>query len=326
MSLCAGPSPEEDVSGWQLSPSAERYMVTAFIAALQFFYNTGKDKATPPTAEGDEEEDEASGGSRRRLDAGGERGAVGGVSSAHASPECARRGSFIDNTHAVAPVVSSVLQVLYHGTWADKESAETDPDSGAAQEKARRRSTSSLKERQQRLRLDTVSECLWSLYAALHGMVVTLLGALSTYSFEACVVYVVLAVVLHADLVSLLYLVVFGVLVTRPRTVLERHWRTLVHASACLVMAEYLVVLRLPPSLEPTTGPVAVIMGARQCSLFAQYADAEAQAYPYSYGQWLGLCISDSALLLVDFGLLLLTIVQSKRFKAGKDKSCTLHS
>lgn len=355
--LAAGTALNGSLSGWQLSPSAERYMIIAYLAALQFFYNTGsrsrlKKKGGGESGQDEEEEEEDGppamgverGLSRRHLQEGGVIRGMLGISSSHASPECARRGSFIDNTRAVAPVVTSVLTALSQGVWdpQQQEAAGEDdgppPESRGGEEDTRpARAVSSAsssvgggRKRSGSIRAGVVRQWLWTVYGALHAGVRALLSCLSAHSFEVCVLYVVVAVVLHADLVSLLYLALFLLLTTRPRPWLEQHWRLLVHALAVLVMCEYLVVLRLPPALASHSsgkGLVARLMGSRQCSLFAKYADhssllpPEEHAVPYSYGQWLGLCISDTSLLLVDFVMLMLSIIQSKRFRAGTSAS-----
>jgi hypothetical protein len=167
------------------------------------------------------------------------------------------------------------------------------------------------------LRCSIVKQLLIELYEGLHAGARALLATATAFSFELCVLYSVVATLLHADLVSLLYMGFFLLLTTQPRALLHRRWRLVVHGLALLVLIEYLVVLRLPPHLEDPKSPLARVMGSRQCSLFARFADAEVRSFPYSYGQWLGVCISDQRLLVVDFVMLLLAIIQGKRFKAG---------
>jgi len=156
-------------------------------------------------------------------------------------------------------------------------------------------------------------------YQLLHYLILQLLQLGTTYSFECAVIYIVIAAVMHSDLVGMLYLCLFVVLSTQPRIRLKQRWQYVVYAAAALVMAEYWVVLRLPPAAGAEANKeVNKFLGSRQCSVFHAYTPAEVKGYPYEYGQWLGLCITDDSLLVVDFIFLLLTILQSKRFRASE--------
>lgn len=155
------------------------------------------------------------------------------------------------------------------------------------------------------------------LYHLLHRAVLTLLAGGAAFAFELCVVLTVIAALAHADLVSFLYLGLFGLLVALPRATLRAHWRAVIHGLALLVLAEYMFILRLPPAISYESHAAAQLLGARQCSVFAQYTPAAAREGPYSYGQWFGLCITEDGLVLLDFLVLVLAIVQHKRFKAG---------
>jgi hypothetical protein len=159
---------------------------------------------------------------------------------------------------------------------------------------------------------------LGGVYHLLHRAVLALLSGGVAFSFELVVLLTIVAALCHADLVSLLYLVLFVLLVGLPRATLRRHWQPLIHALALLVLAEYMFILRLPPAISYESRAAARLLGSRQCSIFSQYTPAESRQGPYSYGQWFGLCITDDALVLLDFIVLVLAIIQHKRFKAGE--------
>ncbi len=420
------PLPAE-AQGWLLSPSAEAYLIIAFLAALQFFYNTGpagaeEDSAAaaaaavapapaalalqppeqwplPPARDassyktvtfatqesGVMGEEEAPGAADPVGVAAAEAAAVDGAmrmthadstASSVSIPSEPPSPGIIDNTRAIAPRMTTLIEMLYNGKIAggDEQGPDGDAaaDAGSVADEMRPFATtattstttsfdnepmspsasplaaslpfeatrpdsppqqhhqqrpSSPPQQQPSLRRASVTSRMagllrpWTVlsgvYHLLHRAVLTLLAGGAAFAFELCVALTVVAALCHADLISLLYLALFVLLVALPRPTLRRHWRLLIHALALLVLAEYMFILRLPPAISYESQVAASLLGSRQCSIFAQYSPPDAQQGPYSYGQWFGLCITDDALVMLDFIVLVLAIIQHKRFKAG---------
>lgn len=444
--------PPPEAQGWRLSPSAEAYLLIAFLAALQFFYNAGAGEdegvVVPAVdADGAEEQSEAQpqpqqppalrGGSGRSKTvtfsfhqesgasgadedgrtapplreggavAEGEQGLEGDAAPAGAAAGGDGRAAtarlhcessvssvseppspgLIDNTRALAPGVTTLIEMLYKGKIVGAEEEEEEEaqggvdDDGAPQpppsqdggrspqlqspdpldplaeedggegesqsphnplalrspeatatsqhlrpgsppQQHHPQSTSSGHTRRSSVGggsapSSTPIRLFGGLYHLLHRAVLTLLAGGAAFAFELCVILTVTAALAHADLVSFLYLALFGCLVALPRATLRAHWGVVIHALALLVLAEYMFILRLPPAISYESNAAAQLLGSRQCSIFAQYTPEAARRGPYSYGQWFGLCITEDGLVLLDFLVLVLAIVQHKRFKAG---------
>lgn len=329
--------------GWVLSPSAEAYIVIAFLAALQFFY-------TMPGPEDADDEPPASDGCKLLT--------AGGTAPARAAPagagnltptgtDVAPRGNgakndeaVIDNMPVLALGVTSIIKLLRGTVPAPpvavpataSESGTESADDGAAGSSATSPSVVSEQKAVTSARAcplprshHQVLVCvLINLYRSLVALLLMTLSTCMEFSFEFCVIWTVIAALFHADLVSLLYLGFFVVLVSLPRSVLRYWWKLIVHALAFLVLAEYMFILRLPPDLvsDPRAGSAAgEFLGSRQCSIFAQYTNTVGESTPYTYGQWFGLCITDDLLVVLDFVMLMLAIVQNKRFKADASKT-----
>ena len=287
-------------SGWRLSPSAEAYEVIAFTAALQYFYNTRGDPVPV--------------------------GPTTSPRSSSGTPSSTTSATEIDNTPALGPTIMSVIEMLLKGRVDNSRSGGGGGGGGGGMassttttRRRKRAAVSPSPSTKKAQHCQAAKDGLLAGYQLLHYLVLQLLQLGTTYSFECCVVYVVIAAVMHSDLVGLLYLTLFVILSTNPRPRLQQRWSYTVYAAAVLVMTEYWVVLRLPPAArtEVNSG-VNKVLGARQCSVFHAYTPSEVKAYPYEYGQWLGLCITDDSLLVVDFVFFLMTVLQSKRFRAGE--------
>ena len=326
-----------------MSPSAEAYLLIAFLSALQFFYNTGEDRPDTTNAEGLQDDVQQLNTDPAIPSAAGGRG-VGLPDPLAASDQSIQelhnpgRRDVIDNTHVLAPSITTIIEILYNGKIA-KDMEEEDKKKGTKGHKKGATTTgtgisgdsskSFSRNPFRKFRLSILKEVLANIYKWLHGVILGLLNYSLLFSFELCVIFVVVAATMHADLISFLYLALFIFLVGQPRVVIHDRWRYVVNCINFLVMAEYLVLLRLPPHLEQSTGAVAKIMGSRQCGIFAQYTDEKVSTYPYSYGQWLGLCMTDDVLILIDFVVLVLVIIQAKRFKnyhTGKSALCNVPS
>ena len=318
--------------GWVLSPSAEAYLLIAFLAALQFFYTT-------PGPEDADDEPSAPDG-RKLLTA-----ATASVPAAPAgaddltptgavpkADDADDDEAVIDNTPVLALGVTSIIKLL-HGPVPTPPTAvpapASDPAAAESADAGASGPSPSVEPEQasaaggrgcsvSRFPHEVFGRVLINLYRTLHAIFLTSLSTCMAFSFEFCVIWTVIAAVFHADLVSLLYLGFFIVLVSLPRSVLRHRWKMIVHALAVLVLAEYLFILRLPPDLvsDPrAASATGEFLGSRQCSIFAQYTDTGARGH-YTYGQWFGLCITDDVLVVLDFVMLMLAIVQNKRFKA----------
>ena len=331
--------------GWVLSPSAEAYLVIAFLAALQFFYTTPgpEDADDEPPARDRRKLLTAATASAPAAPAGaGDLTPTGAVPKADDDDD---DEAVIDNAPVLALGVSSIIELL-HGPVptppaaapapASDSAATESADAGAAGASAPSPSVepehapaaSGRACSASRFPNELAKRVLINLYRTLHALFLTSLSTCMAFSFEFCVIWTVIAAVSHADLISLLYLGFFIVLVSLPRSVLRYRWKMIVHALAVLVLAEYMFILRLPPDLvlDPRAASAAgEFLGSRQCSIFAQYTDTGAQGAAYTYGQWFGLCITDDVLVVLDFVMLVLAIVQNKRFKADPRKTLRIN-
>jgi hypothetical protein len=366
VALTLQPPPE----GWSsLAPASGLSSHKTVTFAAQESGIMGEEEGEEPTAAGPVAEAAAADvdGAMRMTHADSN---VSGVSVPSEPPS----PGIIDNTRAIAPGVTTLIEMLYNGKIAGEDEqgqggAVTAADAGSMAEgeggiqalattsasfcpdeqpmspsasplaaslpplgarpgspPQKRPSSPPQQQQQPSLRGASVSSRLAGLrprtvlsgvYHLLHRAVLTLLAGGAAFAFEICVVLTIIAALCHADLISLFYLGLFVLLVALPRPTLRRHWRLLIHALALLVLAEYMFILRLPPAISYESRTAAQLLGSRQCSIFAQYTPPDARQGPYSYGQWFGLCITDDALVLLDFIVLVVAIIQHKRFKAG---------
>lgn len=329
--------------GWVLSPSAEAYIVISFLAALQFFY-------TMPGPEDADDESPARLGCKQQMtgDTASARAAPAGAGDlTPTSKDVTPKGNdadsdeaVIDNLPVLALGVTSIIKLLRGAVSAPPVavpaltsfSGTKSADVGATRSSAPSPSAGTKQKAATSCRAcplphsvhQVLGRLLINLYRSLVALFLMIMSTCIEFSFEFCVIWAVIAALFHADLVSLLYLGFFVVLVSLPRSVLRYWWRVVVHALVFLVLAEYMFILRLPPDLVsvPRTGSAAgEFLGTRQCSIFAQYMNTMGEVTPYSYGQWFGLCITDDLLVVIDFVMLMLAIVQNKRFKADAWKT-----
>jgi hypothetical protein len=59
----------------------------------------------------------------------------------------------------------------------------------------------------------------------LHYLIRQFLGAFMVFSFEVLAIYLVVAALLHSDVVGIGYLILFAILVSQPRSALHRRWK-----------------------------------------------------------------------------------------------------
>jgi len=325
-----GAAVPEAAKGWTLSSSSEAYMIIAFLAGLQFFYTAFRPEIADARPANNDRGKSAIGSDDGT--AWVNRGAPGGAGDLNAAQTEPKAVAYDGNTVTNTCVMGSPGPSP-HGfasqtpaIESEKRGAESSPEAISSGKTGQKRGFGREAGTKMRRAFCLEGHVLENLCATLYMTTGTALSVCKSFSFEFCIIYTIIAALLHANLISMLYLSLFIVLVTIPQSSLKKQWTSIVHALVILVIADYLFILRLPPDLVPSPrigSMTAQYLGSRQCSIFSQYMESSTQSLAYTYSQWFGLCIPDDASIGLDFVMLLLAIIQNKRFKGEAQNSLT---